>query len=355
MKEIQHYVHSIDPFAFQFFGDVGVRWYGLAYLAGIVLGYYFLKYLSLKGRTEFKVKEISDFATYCAIGILAGGRVGYCLFYAPELLTSFSSSFPFWGVLEVHRGGMASHGGILGVMVACIFFARKHKKTFWHILDVTTVGAALGFMFGRLANFINGELYGRQAPESLSWAVKFPQEMTEWVNSGAKASLFKLSSVAESLQNYSGTLINESLWRDWVSQLGSNPSAREKVISFVSWLQNQAMNGNQKVLELLQGPLTPRYPSQLIQAFLEGFLVCVLIFILWRTPKKTGVIAGCFGLAYAIARIIGEQYRMPDSYIGYELFGLTRGQWLSVAMAIIAVGIIIMRQKSNAKKLGGWS
>src|SRR5690606_2859466 len=105
-------------------------------------------------------------------GTLIGGRLGYCLFYKPELLISFSSGFPFWGVLEVHKGGMASHGGILGIMVACWLFARREKIPTLHAIDVAAFGGQWGVIYGRIANFINGELYGREASEGFKWAVK---------------------------------------------------------------------------------------------------------------------------------------------------------------------------------------
>src|SRR3569623_1306414 len=111
------YMHNLSPFAIQFTETFGIRWYGLAYLSGFISGYWILLKMTKRGGSLFKDEQMEEFTTYCAIGDLFGGRLGYCLFYSAVLWTAFYFLFPFWGVLIVIEGGLASHGGILGVML----------------------------------------------------------------------------------------------------------------------------------------------------------------------------------------------------------------------------------------------
>src|SRR6185503_5730559 len=108
---------------------------------------------------------IDSYTTWIILGLLVGGRLGHVIFYEPDLITRFTSKFPFWGVLEIHRGGMASHGGMIGVVVAIIVFARGAalpiKHAFLHLADLAAFVAPYGLGLGRLANWINGELPGR--------------------------------------------------------------------------------------------------------------------------------------------------------------------------------------------------
>lgn len=352
------YVHNLDPFAIQFTANFGIRWYGLAYLAGFVLGYYTILRMTRAGATLFKEDDIADFITYVAIGVLAGGRLGYCLFYAPDLFFSLDSRFPYWGVLKVNEGGMASHGGIIGVILVCWLYARAKKISYWHTQDLCVIGASLGFMFGRMANFINGELYGREASAHLAWAVKFPQEMMIWVSK----EFYRLAGVAPAVDalgtvqtpNGESIAVNASVWQTWLDSYARDLSSRSMVHETLEQIILAIQNGNQAVQAALAPVLTPRHPSQLYQMFLEGFLVFVVLTIIWRKPQKPGVISGWFGVLYCVARIIGEQFRMPDAHLGFQLFGLTRGQWLSLGFLMAAVMMLVMAYRSDRPKLGGW-
>lgn len=343
------YVHSLDPFAIEIYNGFGIRWYGLAYLAGFILGYLVIYYLAKRKVTPMKPEQVGDFVTWVAIGTLAGGRLGYCFFYSPNLLFDFSSSFPFWGVLRVNEGGMASHGGILGVMVASYLYCRKHQIPFLHSLDLVVFGGSLGIFFGRLANFINGELYGREASESLWWAVKFPQEMYTW---GAR-SLDRLKELVPAVEGLNPPVSGET-WLGWISNYAVDPRSQSAIFETIDRLILATQNGNEAVIQALQVVLTPRYPSQLIQAALEGLLVFLILTWIWRKPQKIGVVSGWFGVLYCIARIIGEQFRLPDAHIGYQWLGLTRGQWLSIAFLGIAITYLVIAYRRASPLVGGW-
>ena len=189
------YFHNLDPFAIQLWGDFGIRWYGLAYIAGFAVCYLCILYLIKKNKTKLSKEELSSLVNYSIFGVLIGGRLGYCLFYQPYLLTKFYSQFPFWGLLEIHKGGMASHGGMMGLCLASILFARKYNKSILHIFDLIVLGSGLGICFGRIANFINGELYGRIVQTATWVGVQFPKEIYEWYTQHHTEKLFSLQKV----------------------------------------------------------------------------------------------------------------------------------------------------------------
>lgn len=340
------YVHDIDPFAIQFpsvlqIGALhvdGIRWYGLSYLSGFIFGFLAISYLVKKKLTPMKVIEIGDFTTAMAIGVMAGGRLGYCLFYAPHLLFEFSASFPFWGALKVYEGGMASHGGIIGVILACVWWSRRHKMDLFHVLDLVTFGGCIGFFFGRLANFINGELWGREASPDFAWAVKFPQEMMGWTKDSL-SKLLEITPAVEALgivKKASGEVVQLTgdLWRNSIAHYRTDLTSWQIVNDTIEQMMTAIQSGNTLVAEKLAPYLTARHPSQLYQAVLEGLLIFIVLAFMHKKMLKPGLISAAFGIMYAIARIIGEQFRMPDAHIGFQLFGLTRGQWLSIAMLL---------------------
>ncbi|MGA7130720.1 MAG: prolipoprotein diacylglyceryl transferase, partial [Chthoniobacterales bacterium] len=149
------YVHHLDPFLVRFYGDIGIRWYGTAYLAGFVAAFFLLKWLARKGYGPLAESQVADFIFFAAVfGVLVGGRLGYVLFYRPQMIFHPLEIFQVWD------GGMASHGGILGLVIFSFIYARRHHISWTGIGDNLVAAAPLGLMFGRLANFINGELYG---------------------------------------------------------------------------------------------------------------------------------------------------------------------------------------------------
>ena len=358
------YVHDFDPFALQFtwqplvnlFGsDFGIRWYGLAYLSGFLCTYFVVHWMAKRRLVDIKPENVGDFITVAAIGTMVGGRLGYCLFYAPDLLTSFSSSFPFWGVLEVHKGGMSSHGGILGVIAACFWYGKRQRISKLQLVDFAGLMGGAGIFFGRLANYINGELFGRVCDEGYIWAVKFPSEVYHWAGYEVQK-LKSLSSVLGSLSTYKNLPANltKENWEAWVDRYQYAGPARSNIQSVLSQIQIAVQEGNESVKEALSHVLNPRYPSQIYQALMEGLLVFVISFLFWKKPRKPGFITGVFGVSYSLMRILGEQYRMPDAHIGYQLFGLTRGQWLSFGLLGLGLVILLVAVKSTSKTCGGW-
>jgi phosphatidylglycerol---prolipoprotein diacylglyceryl transferase len=308
-----YYIHRISPFIIRFTENFGIRWYGLSYIAGFIVALLLLRYLSSKRRLKLSLENVEPLLTSLIIGVLIGARIGYVLFYDLPLLYQFEPGFPFWGVLAINQGGMSSHGGFLGVAIVLLVFSKRHKIPLLHLGDTVVMVAAPGLFFGRMANFINGELYGRAT--DVSWAICFPQEILTWP--GEK-------------------IIN---LLDYMSEKGFE-------FSGVGPLLNSVIS-NDTVANLLHPFLTPRHPSQLYEAFLEGIILFLILWFFGLQSKKAGQASAVFFWAYAILRIMAEQFREPDYNIGYQWLNLTRGQWLSFFMIIAGAVLWYISLKQN--------
>ncbi|OHV85052.1 prolipoprotein diacylglyceryl transferase [Rhizobium sp. LCM 4573] len=163
---------DIDPVAFSI-GPLSVHWYGLAYVAGILLGWLYARRLAANaslwknGQSPITATHLDDFLVWVAAGIVLGGRIGYILFYDfPMVAANPLRAFEIW------NGGMSFHGGFIGATLAMILFARRNGIPVWSMFDIVAAVVPIGLFFGRIANFINGELWGRLA--DVPWAVVFP-------------------------------------------------------------------------------------------------------------------------------------------------------------------------------------
>ena len=157
------FINNFDPVAIQIF-SIEIRWYSLAYIVGILLGWILSKRFFISN-VELKEK-FDDFLTFVILGIIIGGRLGYVILYNPNYyLDNLIDIFKIW------EGGMSFHGGLIGVVLASIYFAKKNNQNFFIYLDVISIVAPIGIFFGRIANFINSELYGTET--NLPWAVQF--------------------------------------------------------------------------------------------------------------------------------------------------------------------------------------
>ncbi|MGZ3775323.1 MAG: prolipoprotein diacylglyceryl transferase [Pseudobdellovibrionaceae bacterium] len=340
-------VHDFDPFALRISGDFGIRWYGLSYMMGFIFAYILVKWLSKKQKSGLTPQMVGDFVTYGALGTLIGGRLGYVLFYSPDLIWKFKSTVPFWGVLAVNEGGMASHGGMIGIGIACILYARKYSVNAPYLFDLVAVSGPVGIFFGRIANFINGELVGRPCDPSFPLAVKFPQDILSWPAQEANK-LPELSSVVEKIG------VGREQWLDIIGKYRFDMNARDQVYSIMNKVIDGIQSGNTAAKEAIAPLLTPRYPSQLFAAVGEGLFLFTVLFLLWRKPRKPGFIASSFVLLYALVRIVDEHFRMPDAHIGFQAFGLTRGQWLSIAMFVAGLVLMVIFSRASSLRIPGW-
>ncbi|MFW6337006.1 MAG: prolipoprotein diacylglyceryl transferase [Phycisphaeraceae bacterium] len=325
------WLHDLDPVAFTIPGiGFGVRWYGLSYLVGFILGFLLIRRVATAGKSPLDATRAADFVVAVAIGIVVGGRLGYVLFYSRELLVDFSGSFPFWGVLAINEGGMASHGGMIGALLGSAVFAWRHKLPVFHLADLVAFAAPAGLALGRVANFINGELIGRPVRDSFPLAVKFPQELY-------RASSAKWNEIAAALPPVGEVFQTADAW------------SRGLVVYAVQ--QDLA-----PVKQAVEPLLTPRHPSQLYAAALEGVFVLLVLAIVYARPRKPGLVAFTFGVTYAIMRILDETWRLPDAQFieAGQLPAVTQGQWLSIVLLLVTAMGLIWRIKKPAEPLGGW-
>jgi len=296
---LAYYLHDLDPMIFRIYDNVGPRWYGLAYVLAFISGFVLFLWLAKRGYADLPVAKVGDFITGAALfGVIIGGRLGYVFFYNPEMLRAPLS------ILRVWEGGMSSHGGMIGLLLFTFYYAHRHKISWTNLGDNLGVTAPVGLFFGRCANFINGELYGRVT--NVPWAMQFPKELLDHPTEADRA----ISSC---------TQIDPSL------------TSPEAIIS--------AVHRQPQVANALRSILMPRHPSQLYEAFFEGIvLFAILWFVRTRMRQPNGVLMGLFFICYAIFRIVIEYFREPDA----TLIGpFTRGQFFSFFLILIGASFIV--------------
>lgn len=271
------YIHNINPVLLPIWGHLAIRWYGLAYVAGFIAGYVMLKRMIDRGEFALTVADLQSYMINLVIGVMAGGRLGYILFYDfHQFLQDPLVIFRLW------EGGMASHGGMIGLAVALWYSSRRYRVPLLHLSDALVCVGPVGLFFGRMANFINGELWGRVT--TVPWAVVFPLE------AGIEP----------------GT-----------------PGVKDAAIALVN-----------------RGLLHPRHPSQLYQAALEGIVLLTVLQIVrktkWAAPQ--GRLTGLFFCLYAVFRFFTEFFREPEIvHFGW----VTQGQLLSVLL-LLPAGIYLI-------------
>lgn len=161
---------QIDPVLIQI-GPLAIRWYSLAYIAGLVFAWWYIRRLAQKPGAVMSANHIDDFITWAVLGVILGGRLGYVMFYRPlNYIEDPIAIFRLWD------GGMSFHGGFLGVVLAVIFYCRKHKLELMRVSDVVAIVSPIGLLTGRLANFINGELWGRPTAPDAWYGMIFPAD-----------------------------------------------------------------------------------------------------------------------------------------------------------------------------------
>lgn len=299
---IAYYLHDLSPHLIRFTDSIAVHWYGLAYVLGFYLTYKVMHFLALRGLSEIKPEAVADFITMVALfGVVLGGRVGYMLLYNFDEFIHAP-----WTLFMINKGGMASHGGIAGVALFCLWYSWRHKISWTGIGDTLVCGAPLGVFLGRIANFINGELFGRVT--NVPWAMKFPTELLH-----------------EDFEKQGGQpgLLPE----------GAGGMHSPDIIAYF-----EQYRGGRGELEAV---LHPRHPSQLYEALGEGLLLTVILLaVRLKFPRLPhGILTGLFFILYAIARISLEFVRQPDS--GSEMImGLTKGQFFSTFMVVVGLAFL---------------
>ncbi|MDY6925153.1 MAG: prolipoprotein diacylglyceryl transferase [Pseudomonadota bacterium] len=265
-------------------GPLDIRWYALAYVAGIVLGWWYANRLARNnaiwqpGKPPVTSPQLDDLVLWITLGIILGGRFGYALFYKPELYAQLFTGAGWGERLALFRlwdGGMSFHGGLIGVSLAIVWYARKNRIRLLSLGDLVAPVAPIGLFFGRIANFINGELWGR--PTDAPWGMVFCNRTIE-------------------------------------TMYGYCPAG-----------------------------LVPRHPSQLYEAALEGIALAVILWLAvfkGRLLAKPGYVTGLFLFGYGLVRASLENVRQPDVGLENLPLGLTMGMMLSIPMMIVGAWLI---------------
>lgn len=308
----------IDPVAIDLPGPLDVRWYGLGYLVAFTAGYVVLRKLAGDGFLRMDPDAVGDLVFALMIGTILGGRVGYILFYD---FAEFAANPA--RILRIWEGGLSFHGGLAGVLIAAALFARKNQIPFLNLGDGLALGVVFGIFAVRIANFINGELYGRVASPDVPWAMRFPTDPAAMEALGA---------------------------------LDAGMRERELIV------ESAYETG---VWERLREEVPLRHPSQLYEAALEGLVLGLILWAVyfWAKRRKRalphGTIGGVFLLGYGVFRTFVElfrqpdvQFRGPDDPLGTVLGPLTMGQALSLVM-VLAGGWLIWRGYARVKGTGG--
>lgn len=312
MPTLAAILHTLDPFIVQFTPSFGLRWYGLCYALGLACAWTIMRAVARRGRVGLSTKQVDDFITEVVIGVVVGARLGHALIYDRALFTTFTPSFPFWELLAVHKGGLSSHGGMAGLLVVCWRFATRSGVSIRTLLDLCCISAPPGLCLGRTANWINGELWGRPLPADLQanapwWSVKYPREVFE-------------SSFDPSRLEPLRPLVH------------AGDDLQQAVAA-------AAYSGDAKVQAALEPLLTAYWPSNFFQAFTDGPILALVLWIVWLRRPAPGTTAATFLVAYGSLRFITEQYREPDAGVN-TLLGLTSPMLISVAM--IAAGLLLL-------------
>ena len=292
-----------DPVLLQI-GFLQLRWYSLMYVVGFVVGHWILTRLAKSGFFPVPAEKVSDLVFALILGVMLGGRIGYCVFYRPELIAS-------WRLIAVWEGGLSFHGGLLGVVVTAIVWSRRQRISTWRLLDCLALAVTPGILAVRLANFVNGELYGRTTDASVPCAMRFPTDPVALQRLGIPA----------------GAGIRE------------RETAIMAAIEDGTWAE-------------IRDTVPLRHPSQLYEALGEGVILGLVMLVCYRVsrhrPWGRGVYGGIFALGYGAVRFVIEYFRQPDAQfrdpddpLGTVLGPLTMGQVLCAAMILFGVGLIM--------------
>lgn len=333
-----------DPVILPLWGlPIAIRWYGMMYVVGFLVGQFILVRLARRGFFPVKPEVAPDLIFYLVIGVMLGGRTGYALFYDQALLNPLQ-------FVQVWKGGLAFHGGLAGVAVAAWLFARRYRIGWGRVADSCALAVTPGILAVRIANFINGELFGRVTEKGVGWAMQFPTDpMAERLLGLSPAWTMRDRELC--IQIAFGRREFDAV-KDQLSSVDADGKqiVWESVRKHLDW---------EKVRQLTDADgnlLVPyRHPSQLYEGLGEGLALGIVLFGLYlvtrRRPLRTGNYAAVFLLGYAAVRFSLEFVRQPDAQfgsVGTVLFGMTMGQTLSVGLVVFALAILAWPRRRAA-------
>ncbi|MCR2062815.1 prolipoprotein diacylglyceryl transferase [Campylobacter helveticus] len=271
MEIWQNIYANFDVVAFNVFG-FKVHWYGIMYAIALILALFLAKFFVKKFNLNIEEKHLDNYFIWVELGVILGARLGYILIYDSNTLYYLTNPWQIFNPFDINGEfvgirGMSYHGAIVGFLLATFLFCKKYKQRLWLYLDVVALSVPLAYVFGRVGNFLNQELFGR---------------------------------------------VTDVAWGIYVDGI-------------------------------------LRHPSQLYEAFLEGIVVFIIVYLLKLKQSFEGELIVAYAAAYSLARFICEFYREPDFGIGFVAFGLSMGQILSLLMFVGALIFYTFLKKKKIK------
>ncbi|MCW1360226.1 prolipoprotein diacylglyceryl transferase [Campylobacter sp. US33a] len=268
MQNWQNIYSEFNVVAFTLF-DFKVYWYGIMYVLALLVALFIAKYFVKKDQFDISNTMLDNYFIWVEIGVILGARLGYILIYDANTLWYLTHPWqifnPYINGEFVGIRGMSYHGAIVGFLVATLLFCKKYKQNVWKYLDLVALSVPIGYIFGRIGNFLNQELFGR---------------------------------------------VTDVPWGIYVDGI-------------------------------------LRHPSQLYEAFLEGFVVFLIVYFFRKIQKRQGELIAVYAMAYSLARFLCEFYREPDFGIGFVVLGLSMGQILSLLMFVASLLLFVSLKRTN--------
>jgi phosphatidylglycerol:prolipoprotein diacylglycerol transferase len=320
--------------------QIDIRWYGMMYVVGFVIGQLVLVRLARAGFLPVKPEVAPDVIFYCVFGVMLGGRIGYALFYEQALLHPLQ-------FVQVWKGGLAFHGGLAGVGVALWLFARRHRVSWGRLVDACALAVTPGILAVRFANFVNGELYGRVTDASTFGAMQFPTDPAAMQRLGISPS-WSMRDRELCVQVAYG----KRSWEDVRPSLSAvdergQPIRWENVQKHLDWPRVKAETKVDPLTHTVVPAVPYRHPSQLYEGFGEGLVLGLVLLAIYRAtrarPLPPGSYAIVFLLGYAAVRFSLEYVRQPDDHLGTVALGMTMGQLLSLGLVVLALAMLAWR------------
>lgn len=340
-----------DPVFLDLPGPFDLRWYGLSYLVAFGIAQFGLKRLARAKFLPMEPDAVFDLVFWSILGTILGGRLGYAAFYKPELFGSFTD------LIAINEGGLAFHGGMLGVTTALILFARKHKVPIGRVLDASAMCVTPGIFCVRMANFVNGELYGRVATEGSSFAMRFPTDEAVEDVLGTRFFRYVGGNRAAELQ------IQHAYGKvDYEEVLAQIPEdERTEVLEKYATQIDQFRDVRWEEVQQF-APL--RHPSQIYEGVGEGLFLGLVLWTVYLLRRRNQLpsfcFAGLFLAGYGLIRFGIEYFRQPDAQfrdegdeLGTVLLGFSMGQVLSGSMVLAGLLMFTLRFALGGRGVDG--
>jgi|GEM_PF-5623646 len=312
-------IHDFGPEMLTLFGALRLQWFGSFVFVGVIVSAWFASWIAHRQNAGFSQALVGSALSWMFIGSLLGGRIGYGLFYDTNMFFRFRPEFPVWGLLAFSEGGLSWHGAVLGALVASIFFAHRSGLSQMYILDLTAWVAPLLLFFSRLGSYFSAELLGAVSSAPTPIAFKYPAEILRWPEE-----------VPEKFAQ--------------ISDLGSAQEIFNRFQAGDLALQTQ-------VLPLLEF----RYPFALISALAEGLLVFILLFLIWKSSRKPGMVTSAYLFFTAMAGFAVSTFEWIDASKNPSLLSFSLYQWICLFTALWALIFYVLWVRSRSMSIPGWS